>query len=56
MFFIERLNNTNWVIISGPHGCEDIAYIHARGYANGNTGAYGQLRIVTDTGAVVNML
>ena len=56
MFFVERLNNTNWVVISGPHGCEDIAFIHARNYANGNTGAYGQVRIVTEGGAVVNLL
>ena len=56
MFFIERLNNTNWVVISGPHGCEDVAYIHARSYAAQPTAAYGKLRIVTDKGAVVNLL
>ncbi len=51
MFYIERMMANDWVIVSGPHGCEQTAYIHAKGYCDGR-----RVRIVTNGGAVVNIL
>ena len=55
MFFIERMISNNWIQLSGPWYCEQTAFIHAKNYANGSS-VTGPLRIVTENGAVVNIL
>lgn len=55
MFYIQRMNGVNWVICDGPYGCEDTAYIRARSFA-ANHSFPGPVRIVTENGAVVNIL
>jgi len=51
MFYIERQIANDWVIVSGPWACEQTANIHAKDYCDGR-----QVRVVTNTGAVVNIL
>ena len=51
MFYIQRMLVNEWVVVSGPWGCEQTAYAHAKGYCDGRA-----VRIVTEGGAVVNML
>ena len=54
-YYVQRMNFNNWVNISGPFGCENTAYIHAKSYS-GDSNYPGPIRIVTCSGATVNML
>jgi hypothetical protein len=54
-YYVQKMNFNNWINISGPFGCETTAYIHAKGYSNSPNYA-GPIRIVTGSGAVVNIL
>jgi hypothetical protein len=54
-YFVQRLNFNNWYVVSGPYGCENTAYIHAKNYAKRQSNS-GQVRIVTNKGGVVNIL
>mgnify|MGYP005824760865 CR=1 FL=1 len=51
MFYVERMLVNHWVVVSGPWGCEQTAYIHAKQYQDGR-----RIRIINENGSVVNML